>query len=355
MSKMSDLELCRSVSRLGREGKRFALATVVHSAGPTPQRAGARAIALADRTLLGTVGGGAVEAETLRRAVESMERRQPILFDFNLAGRDATVAEPVCGGSMRVLVDPTARAQWAVYAAAAASLQRRERGCIVVQIEGEPGNLTVQARYVTAEDAEPDAASHVNLALEQQRPIYVPAAKDSLVAAGLLVQPVVPQPQLLVLGAGHVGQAVAQLAVDTGFDVIVIDDRADFAAQNRFSEQITVRCGSIADQTREFSFDADTYVLIVNRNHRLDGEALEACLQHEVAYIGMIGSRRKVELLKHQFIETGKATSEQLERLYAPVGLDIGAATVPEIAVSIVAQLVSVRRTGSAPRIESGR
>jgi xanthine dehydrogenase accessory factor len=290
----------------------------------------------------------------MRRAIESLELQQPILFDFDLAGRDANVAAPVCGGLMSIMVDPTATAQWAVYAAAAESLQRRKRGCIVSQIKGDPGNLTVYTRFVTAEDEDLDTESHVKRALEQQRPIYLPAEKDSPAAANLLVQPVVPQPQLLVVGAGHVGQATAQLAAETGFDVVVIDDRADFAAQSRFPEQITVRCGSIVEQVGEFAFDADTYVLIVNRNHRLDAEALAACLQHDVAYIGMIGSRRKVELLKHQFIESGKATLEQLDKLYAPVGLDLGAATVPEIAISIVAQLVSVRRTGAAPRFGSG-
>ena len=105
------------------------------------------------------------------------------------------------------------------------------------------------------------------------------------------------------------------------------------------------------EEVAGFPFGADTYVVIVTRGHQHDAEALAACLRRPAAYVGMIGSRRKVALMRQDFVRSGRATAEELGRVYAPIGLDVGAVTVPEIATSIVAQLIAVRRKGSAPRM----
>jgi xanthine dehydrogenase accessory factor len=167
----------------------------------------------------------------------------------------------------------------------------------------------------------------------------------------VLVEPLIPWPLLVILGGGHVGQAVAVQANLVGFEVMVIDDRPEFAVPERYPEGVTARCAKVDEAIGRLALGKDTYIVIVTRGHQHDAEALAACLSKPVAYLGMIGSRRKVALLRQDFLESGRATAEALDRVYAPIGLDIGAATVPEIATSIVAQLIAVRRLGTAPRI----
>jgi xanthine dehydrogenase accessory factor len=156
----------------------------------------------------------------------------------------------------------------------------------------------------------------------------------------------------LIAGGGHVGRAVAEHAHLVGFEVIVVEDRLEFAEPARYPAGVVTRHGEFAYAIKEFPIDEQTYVAIVGRGHPVDMKALVACLDTPAAYIGMMGSRRKVALARKSLIESGQATEAQLARLYAPIGLDIGAETVPEVAASIVAQLVAVRRTGRAPRFE---
>ena len=160
------------------------------------------------------------------------------------------------------------------------------------------------------------------------------------------MEPLLPKPLLVIVGGGHIGQAVAVQANLVGFEIVVIDDRPEFADPARFPENVTVQCGPIGEQVGDFPIAADTYLVIATRSHQHDAEALAACLHRPAAYIGMIGSRRKVALLRQDFVASGRATDAEFDRVHAPIGLDIGARTVPEIATSIVAQLIAVRRRG---------
>jgi xanthine dehydrogenase accessory factor len=170
--------------------------------------------------------------------------------------------------------------------------------------------------------------------------------------ADVLVEPVVPRPRLLVVGGGHVGQALVRQASLVGFEVVVIEDRPEFADAALFPQGVTVRRGDVADELKSLltGAGADSCVALVSRGHLVDGKALAACIHRPAAYIGMMGSRRKVALLRRHFLETGLATAAEFDRVYAPIGLDIGAQAVEEIAASIVAQLIAVLRKGRAPR-----
>jgi len=164
----------------------------------------------------------------------------------------------------------------------------------------------------------------------------------------VFVEPVIPKPLLLIAGGGHIGQALALQSSLVGFDVTVIDDRAEFTDPALYPEGMARRCGDIPEQIAAGPIASDTYIVIVTRGHKLDAEALEACIHAPVAYVGMIGSRRKVALMRQNFIESGIATAEQFDRVFTPIGQDIGAVTVPEIAASITAELIAVRRQGIA-------
>jgi xanthine dehydrogenase accessory factor len=169
----------------------------------------------------------------------------------------------------------------------------------------------------------------------------------------VLVEPLIPKPVLLVVGGGHVGQAVAAQAASLGFEIVLIDDRPGFADPALFPPGVQTRCGDVAREVAAFPVQSDTFIVLVTRGHQHDTAALRACIRRPAAYVGMIGSRRKVPLVRRQFLEEGWATADEFDRVYAPIGLDLGAVTVPEIAASIAAQIVAVRRKGSASRMRS--
>jgi len=157
------------------------------------------------------------------------------------------------------------------------------------------------------------------------------------------VEPVLPLPRLIVAGAGHIGRAVARLGSLLDFSVTVIDDRAEFANAENVPEADEIVVGGIGGEVGKIENSPDNYFVIVTRGHRKDAEALRAAIGREAAYVGMIGSRNKIGVMRGEFVQNGWATEEQWERVRAPIGLDIGSRTVEEIAVSIAAELVSVR------------
>ncbi len=329
-------------------GAGLAVALVVSAQGSTPQRAGARAIVERSGRLWGTVGGGAVEAEVQQTAAEACQSQHPRLLDFELDNLDAADEGAICGGRMRVLVDPTVARHRGGFAQAADALVSRRRGCLLTIIRTLP-EVEVEVQWRTEDSLSSEktfpGGDALRSCLESGRPaLFVAEAQASAVGEEIFVEPVLPPPLLVIAGGGHVGQAVALEAVRVGFDVTVIDDRPEFAAASLFPAGVNTMCGNIPEQIATCPLDQDSYVVLVTRGHRHDAQALAACIHRRLAYLGMIGSHRKVALIRKQFLETGLATEEEFDRVRAPIGLPIGAVTVPEIAVSIVAQLIAVRR-----------
>jgi xanthine dehydrogenase accessory factor len=344
-----------AIADLCEREERFASIVVLSAEGSTPCKAGSRAVVVADGSILGTVGGGRVEAEARQRAGEAIGTGRPAVFDFELHGLSTADGEPICGGRMRLLVDPTAAEDRAAYAAAAAAGRRRERGALVTSIQA-PDELNVSTAYHTEQsisrlEAFP-GADEIEAAVQAEKArLFVSEQSAGCTRLEVLVEPLLPVPVLLIVGGGHVGQAVAAQGSLVGLAPCVIDDRAEFTNADLYPLGTETRCGPIAEELAAFPVAADTYVVIVTRDHAHDADALEACLGRGAAYVGMIGSRRKVALLRQDFIQSGRANAEDLDGVYAPIGLDIGAVTVPEIAASIVAQLIAVRRTGLASRM----
>ena len=340
------------VAELAERGARFALAVVLSTEGSAPCAMGAKAVIEPGGAIRGTIGGGAVEAEAQRRAVEAIATGRAVVFDFPLLGSAVGEGSPICGGMMRILLDPTAARHRAAYAAAAAARRSRERGVLLTRIRGV-NRPTIAVKFLS-EDAIPRerALPGVEVLLsdleEDRTALYRYGAQGD---PTILVEALLPRPVLLIVGGGHVGQAVAVQGDLAGFEVVVVDDRPEFTRPELFPAGAATRCGRVGEEVARFPFAADTYVVIVTRGHQHDAEALTACLRRPAAYVGMIGSRRKVALMREDFVKSGRATAAEFDRIYAPIGLDIGATTVPEIAASIVAQLIAVRRTGRAPRM----
>jgi xanthine dehydrogenase accessory factor len=350
--------LCTIVERIDRED-RFALAVVMKSEGSTPRAAGT--MALIDETggIAGTIGGGQLEAETQRSGIEAIRSRTPVTFDFTYHGVSAAESDPICGGQMRVLVFPVDQEHQDAFRAADQARLRRERGLLTIRFEPAAKAVVVVGftidrgaarRSGVSEERRHSPGGRLNsggLPTRRHEGASSEGEEESLVV------PLIPAPRLLIFGGGHVGQALARQASLLGFDITVIDDRPEFAAPDRFPCGVATRCAPMEDEAARIAMDEDTFVAIVTRGHPHDAAVLARCLHRPTAYLGMMGSRRKVALVRREFIESGRATAEEFDRVHAPIGLDLGAETVPEIAASIVAQLVAVRRKRLPARVPS--
>ena len=159
---------------------------------------------------------------------------------------------------------------------------------------------------------------------------------------------------LLIIGAGHIGQSLAVIGAHAGLAVTVLDDRESFANEERFPDADRVICGDIVEELGRLAIDAATYVVLVSRGHKQDEDGLRAVVESDAVYVGMIGSQRRVSTVLTHLAREGYSR-EALERVHTPVGLDIGAETPEEIAVSIVAEIISVRRGGSGAKLSALR
>lgn len=176
--------------------------------------------------------------------------------------------------------------------------------------------------------------------------------ENGLICGGsmkVFIEPVIPPPRLFVVGAGHVAMPVARVAKVAGFELIVLDDRPQYANAERFPDADVVKAGPIPKLASEFTYGDNAYVVIVTRGHQEDEEALRAFIEKDVAYIGLIGSVNKYEKIVARLRRDG-VPEERLEAVHSPIGLDLGGTSPGEIAVSIVAELLAVRyqRTGKS-------
>ena len=328
-----------------KEGERIALAVVLQARGSAPQKAGAAAIFSARRLVDGTVGGGALEASVRRAASLALKTGEARLFDRSLGGTDIEADEELCGGSVTLLIDPHPGVHREVFASLARSLAKGRRGVLATAISTATGKRTIVRRDWIEAASRSSLDQEIVAALAGGAPRLTRLALPGSRARELLfLEPVYPPCRLVVAGAGHIGRAVAGLGGFLEFEVTVIDDRRAFANRKNLPGADHVVCGDIAASLRAMSLTRDTYIVIVTRGHRHDSEALRACIRSEAGYIGMIGSRSKIALQRREFLRRGWATAAVFDRVHAPIGLPIGSKTVPEIGVSIAAELVRARR-----------
>jgi len=337
------------------EGRCFAVALVLGTKGSAPRKAGTKAVIEESGKIWGTLGGGKVEAEAQRQAVEACSSKNPVVFEVSLYGESKAEETPICGGSVRILIDPAALKNRDAYAESVKSLQERRRGALLTRVNS--GKQTkVEVRWISEEDVRGDGsfaeAEEILACLKEEISCLLKEeCTESGEFAETFIESVIPKPLLLIIGGGHIGQALAKHAALGGFDIAVIEDRQEYAQAELFGEGALIYCGDICREISKFSVKEDTYIVIVTRSHRHDAEALERCIGRGAAYVGMIGSKRKVALIRNNFIENGICTEAEFDEVFAPIGLDIGAETVEEIAVSILGEMISVRRN----KVSGGR
>ena len=258
------MDVYEELVRLRRLGQKCAIATIVQVRGSIPSYESAKLLVREDGSMIGTIGGGCVEAEVWNAAREVMETEKPRHLSFNL-GQDAAYDNGlICGGQLDVFVEP-----------------------------------------------------------------------------------VLPQPAALGFGAGHISKSISKIADLAGFSTTIVDNREAFANLERFPEAAGIYAEEYEDVFPKLSVNETSYIVIVTRGHRDDMRVLRWAITTTARYIAMIGSKRKVINVIRELQKEGMAR-ENLERVFAPMGLEIGAISPEEIAVSVVAEMIAVRRNAEA-------
>jgi xanthine dehydrogenase accessory factor len=326
------------------------LATVIRTSGSTPQKPGSSALFLGSKLIAGTVGGGAVEGKITEVASERSLSGLSGLMSFDLVADISRKEEAICGGNISILVDADPLKHAGIFRDLERSLSLNQPGVLITLMEGsDNSDILVERYWITADNIELPAK--LSQAGPVAREIFAKADPDSrnmdIQIEGnpgiLYLEPVFPAPELVIAGAGHIGKALSHLGSMTGFEVTVIDDRAEFANSQNLPDAHKIIVKDIGGAIREIRKGTDTFVVIVTRGHKDDAEALRSCISSDLAYLGMIGSRRKIEAIKREFVENRWATEEQWDRVYTPIGLEINSQTIEEIAVSIIAQIIRVK------------
>jgi xanthine dehydrogenase accessory factor len=333
------------------------LATIIRLTGSGPRGAGTKFLILKDGSYVGTIGGGLLEARVLEAAKKVFASRSPVRLSLNLMGKDVAETDMICGGDVDIFLEPL-------------SAENQEQGqgfkkILDIQKRGGTGLLvTVVTTDRWQKDRVPrlfllpgsgpignlpglkaateEIAKNMTLLLKQREPRLVISRDDLGGSVELFVEPILADPILYIFGGGHVSAQIIPLASRVGFKVEVIDDRPEFADPAKFPDAAKVHQFPFEGVLGKIPVDESSYLVIVTRGHIHDKTVLEQCLGTKAKYIGMIGSRRKKAMIYEKLLEEG-FTKSDLDRVHAPIGLNIGAETPEEIAVSIVAELIQVR------------
>ncbi|HUX37506.1 MAG TPA: XdhC family protein [Rectinemataceae bacterium] len=285
-----------------RAGRRAAMVTVVGTKGSAPRHVGASMLLLEDGSLRGTVGGGAGEGEAIAAARRCLEGAAPCVIEVDKLGSDVAGPEGICGGVSSMLVE--AVDAFSALGAAVLAVSRGQAAELLHRL--------------------PEGGDFHDLIAEEER--------------------------LLIFGGGHVGLALARLARDLDFSVIVCDERAEFADSRRFPEGVASRCGTYEELVPGLEVGPADWAVVMTPGHDRDLVCVRLLLSAAPRYLGFIGSARKTRLILEALKAEGNEPS-LVEAIRAPIGISIGAETPAEIAISILAELVAERH--GAPILEA--
>jgi xanthine dehydrogenase accessory factor len=333
------------------------LATVVSRAGSAPRGVGAKMVLREDGSSIGTIGGGSLEAQVLREARHVMEAGQARTLRLQLTARQLAEDGSICGGNVTIFLEPLR--------AGTADLLEIYR--TIVSIRKTGGN-SLLASIVSVNDTHSrgikakalidrkgqaignliDDPGLIKTLWSQREPLLrenqarMVTIERNDQEVQVLLEPIRSEPTVFIFGCGHVSTCLAPLAKAVGFKVVVADDRPEFANRERFPDADEIIVDRYEGLLKKLEIDETAYLIIVTRGHLHDSIVLEQAVQKNARYIGMIGSQRKIRMLYDTLTERG-ISQDLLKRVHAPIGLDIGAETPEEIAVSIVAQLIQAR------------
>lgn len=330
------------VKRLSSAAQPFALATVVNHNGSAPRSTGAKMLVRTDGSIVGTVGGGKVEAQVVHLALEMIQKHSATISQYVFNGVDAASMDSICGGQVEVLVEyvnPYDVVMLDLVDALLAAIRQHQKAWLVTVLfpqQGKTDHLLVTA------DGEIVGALPPMLTPERVTQNKTAALID-LDPYQVMIEPVSVGGTVFIFGAGHVSRSLAEFTQSVGFRTVVLDDRAEYANRERFpqADEIIV-LESFENCAQKIEIDAESFIVIVTRGHLADQTVLTQLLRSGAGYIGMIGSQRKCLLIQQELQRLGFSEAE-IARLHAPIGLPIRAETPEEIGISIVAEMIQVR------------
>lgn len=347
-------EVIEEAIKLVKQGQPGVLATVVRTRGSTPQKAGAKLLVRPDGTAVGTLGGGCVEGDMWYVASQMFEQEHPTpqfrkyTLNEEMAARDGLV----CGGTMYFYIEPLFDQERYLPLMEAIETALTEGPAVAVATllaAPESTGLEPGARRLIYEDGRTQGSLGSEELNRQATAVgrRVAAYGDHQYLRGekgeeVFVEGFASPPTLIILGAGHVGKAVSALAASLGFRIIVVDDRTEFATRERFPEAERLVVADYPEGLQQVPVNANSYILVATRGHRHDDLAVEAAVQTPARYIGLLGSKRKSLMIFRHLHEKG-VPLERICQIHAPVGLNIGALTPEELAVSIMGEILACR------------
>jgi xanthine dehydrogenase accessory factor len=347
---MDHPEIFRTATSILEAGRSIALVTVVATTGSTPGKCGYKMLVGADsEETFGTVGGGLLEAEMIGAARRMLDESKSRLFHFHI-GETPDDEKGICGGSVDFLIE-TFDSEALPLFEDLSDAAMGQAGVLVSVIA--PDQLP---RKILLKDA-----GQIDAAGSELAPEIIAAIRDAATAGcgatrvsgggmDVFVESVAQAPTVVIFGAGHVSGHIAKLAKSVHFRVVVCDDRGEYANRARFPDADDVVVEDFGRVLDKLHVDGNCYLVIVTRGHRWDEIVLEQAVRTDARYIGMIGSKRKtltvLDKLRHKDV-----SEELLGKVYAPIGVAIGAVTAEEIALSIVCELVKIRRLGDGAAV----
>lgn len=327
----------------------FAIVTLIGESGSTPRARGAQMLVRGDSSIAGTIGGGLLEAAMIEEALRVIRSGRSALTGMSLAHGVADRDAMICGGSAEVLIvyvppaDPVMSEIAEALSAKGARSGARRWFCLSFD---DAVGVTEASCCLMSEGEEPigeapcrsDELTRLVAKCEIHGSVELPSGRR------LYVESLMPPCRAVICGGGHVGRALVPVARGVGFEVVILDDRPEFASRERFpSASRVLFLDSFADAFAEVVIDERSYLIIVTRGHAHDFEVLEQALCTPAGYIGLMSSSSKWRRFQAELAADG-FTAADIARVHSPIGLSIGAETPPELAISIVGEMIAVRR-----------
>jgi xanthine dehydrogenase accessory factor len=335
------------------------LATLINRVGSAPRAVGAKYLVKKDGTSLGSIGGGCVEAEVWQKAQKVMEEAKGEILHFDLTSEQLAEGGLICGGNIDIFLEPLGQELLNIYEEAARIRQKGGAAILATLVSAESDFPTGGSPKVLLKTSgekvgslsggvglEKEILSEGEILLREKRPKVVTLSSEHR-KMEVLLEPIFSEPTVYIFGGGHISEQLAPLVKKVHFRVVIIDDREMFANQQRFPEADEVLVSEFEKSFDQLHVDDSSYIVVVTRGHLYDGVILEQAIKTDARYIGMIGSKKKIRTLYQSLMKNG-ISKESLNRVHAPIGLDINSETPEEIAVSIAAELIKVR--GERPR-----
>ena len=329
-------KLLKTMGEKLSSGEDLMLVTVIASSGATPRGAGARMLVGRDGRICGTIGGGAVEYRSEHIAAEQLKKRASLEHDFTLTKDDVQNLGMICGGDVKVFfhfIPAGDENTIAVCKEAAARFERGESFWLVTDLENG-GRLSLTDKVSAPDWLLPHLNAHPQRVQADGHDVFA----EQMNSSG----------RVYIFGGGHVAQALEPVLTNVGFRCVVMDDRPDFTRRELFPTAEEIKLIDFGNISESVSITGEDYVCVMTRGHAFDTVVQAQILPLRPYYVGVIGSRAKAAGVRRQLIENYGVSEADCDLVTTPIGLDIGAETPAEIAISIAAQLIAVRAGRSA-------